>query len=367
MSVYKWCTECAVRVGDDLHKQHLVQHRADFQLGGRHGVRIRKLFPTKDLADDYERATIIDYKRGLFIPTLGLKARLPFSQFADEYFEKHVRLHLKGASAEKYRLRAFKSFWKDKPLHTISANDFTELSYEWLAAGHGKTTVNRKLTSIKAMFQWAVANNYLLKHPFSETKKFKVDNVRVRWLNDSEIETLLHSAVMLKDFGLRDILLVALNTGFRKANLVAMSSKDIISGHRLQATKTKSGNSYDVPINQVLREALLKLCNLRSNGPLLNFTNLRKRWKALIDYAKLDTAVTLHTLRHTFAAQCLKRGVPIDVLCKWLGHFSIEFTRVRYGHLCPNKEAELINQVNLGGSNESIDTQSIAVSHLGKL
>ncbi len=89
----------------------------------------------------------------------------------------------------------------------------------------------------------------------------------------------------------------------------------------------------------------------RPSGPLLDFSSFRKRFRKVVT----DPTVSLHTFRHTFAAQCLKRGIPIDRVCSWMGHYSMEFTRVRYGHLCPNQEHIEIQLLNLG---KIVDTSS---------
>lgn len=43
--------------------------------------------------------------------------------------------------------------------------------------------------------------------------------------------------------------------------------------------------------------------------------------------------ITLHSLRHTFATNCVESGVDMTVLQKWLGHKSITMTIDRYTHI----------------------------------
>jgi integrase/recombinase XerD len=200
---------------------------------------------------------------------------------------------------------------------------------------------------VKAMFKWAVANGYIKENPFANAKKFKVENIRIRWLDNSEIPVILTECTKQGDLDLRDILVFALHTGFRKGNLERVTAHDV-NNQRISAVRTKSGKAYEVPISNDLGKLLERLMRLRPSGPLLNFKNFRRRFDAVIK----DPSVTLHTFRHTFAAQCLKAGVPIDRVCKWLGHHSMEFTRSHYGHLSPNQEQIEINLLNLGGKAE---------------
>ncbi len=338
-----WCAFCSSRVcvSESSHRaQRHIQYRADFMLGGRYGKRIRKLFSNKKDAEAYEYVTMADYKRGTFLPVDTSKVK--FEEFLKQYMEKYVQRHMRGHKEEEYRLRAFALMFNSRPLNSFTINDWSNYVSKRLETV-GKTTLNRELTSLKGMFQWAIKHGHLKNNPFKEATKFKEEFVKVRWLDDKEIDKILTACTQQGDLGLRDILVFALNTGFRKANLEQVTAHDI-NNHRIEAKKTKSGKSYQVPINNELNKLLQRLIAHKPSGPLLNFTNFRNRFDAVIK----DPTVTLHTFRHTFAAQCLKRGIPIDRVCSWLGHHSMEFTRKHYGHLSPNQEAIEINLLNLG-------------------
>jgi len=60
--------------------------------------------------------------------------------------------------------------------------------------------------------------------------------------------------------------------------------------------------------------------------------------------AGLGDRVTPHLLRHTFATTAVLRGVPINVLQRWLGHADITTTQ-RYLHAAPDEGAEFIDRV----------------------
>ncbi|MEV0948379.1 tyrosine-type recombinase/integrase [Rhodococcus sp. NPDC049939] len=51
------------------------------------------------------------------------------------------------------------------------------------------------------------------------------------------------------------------------------------------------------------------------------------------DLAGVDDAVTLHSLRHSFASICLTNGVPPKQVQAWMGHHSLTLTADLYGHL----------------------------------
>lgn len=61
---------------------------------------------------------------------------------------------------------------------------------------------------------------------------------------------------------------------------------------------------------------------------------LRQAVKAAATEAGVHRPVCLHSLRHSYASHLLERGVPLPLIQKWLGHKSMQTTRV-YVHVTP--------------------------------
>lgn len=59
---------------------------------------------------------------------------------------------------------------------------------------------------------------------------------------------------------------------------------------------------------------------------------LSKSFKKFVRKAKLPETITLHGLRHSCATELLRKGVPINLVSKYLGHSSVEVTQI-YEHL----------------------------------
>lgn len=351
--VYKWCPVCAMRADSCHDVNHLAQqsYRADFMLGRR---RLRKNFNKKADADSFEIVTKTDYKRGQFLPTVNVRSRTLFPEFLDKYIEEYVKRYMKGFRIEEYRLRHSRKLWASRTIGSLAHEDAEQYVSERVKVDSSQSTINREITSLKVMFKWAKENNYTHASPFDKVRKFKVDGRRVRWLSEQEIDILLEGCRTLKDFDLADFIGVAIFTGFRLENLKTLEERNVLDTV-VQALTTKSGKPYDVPLHPALRSILGRLIRLRAPRPLLNTSNLRARWEALIEFTGIKD-VTIHTLRHTFAAQQLRAGTPIDVVRKWMGHYSVAFTSAHYGHLCPQREQEYIRNVKLGKSTDTFLT-----------
>jgi integrase len=165
------------------------------------------------------------------------------------------------------------------------------------------------------------------------------------------------------------LLLLALDTGARKSEILALEWRDIdwdsktprvvfnknvvdVGGRKVKqsSTKTASGKRA-VPISSTTIEALKALRKKNMGSTLVFAGNLSKShlgqsylhkfiWKPFLESAEISY-FKFHSLRHTTASRWIMHGVPIHVIAKWLGHSSPATTMRFYGHL-------LVEQVNLG-------------------
>lgn len=80
---------------------------------------------------------------------------------------------------------------------------------------------------------------------------------------------------------------------------------------------------------------------------LFSYNRIRDGYWRIVRDAEV-TEISFHGLRHTFASHCVMRGVPLEVLQKWLGHADIRQT-MRYAHLAEDHSdrfVELLNSPN---------------------
>jgi integrase/recombinase XerD len=168
----------------------------------------------------------------------------------------------------------------------------------------------------------------------------------VAFLNDTEVAALLAAPDLGKWSGRRDraLLLVAVQTGLRAAELLGLRCEDVMLGPTAYVQcRGKGRKRRNTPLRRdtivVLRAWLAERNGQPSDpafptisGSQLSHDGLQYLLNKHLTVAgqqcpSLATKrVTPHVLRHTLAMDLLHRGVDRSVIALWLGHESIETT-----------------------------------------
>ena len=131
---------------------------------------------------------------------------------------------------------------------------------------------------------------------------------------------------------LKHVILVALNTGMRKAEIYNLEWVNVNLEQNfitVTAQEAKNKKIRRIDINKSLRELFLKL-NLTRNGNRYVFTgkpytDLKRGWQSALERAGIND-MRFHDLRHTFASHFLMNGGDLYTLKEILGHKDITTT-----------------------------------------
>lgn len=119
----------------------------------------------------------------------------------------------------------------------------------------------------------------------------------------------------------------------------------------IDTTKTESGERI-VPLSQ---KALEALSSQRSNtsdfvfifssnkGTPLSKRNIYKVFNKRLEAASIQSHVTFHSFRHSFATRLLEKGADIKTVSELLGHKSIQITLDTYSHVGKNLKKQTVN------------------------
>jgi len=300
-----------------------------------YGKRYRECIGSnKKLAEEVLHKRLTEIAEGKFLDKKN-KLNVGFTNFVDDYIEIYSKHNKKSWKSDLARLKPLKAFFNGKYLHMI-----TSLMVEEYKAKRIKevspATVNRELACFKHMFtmamQWGKADG----NPAKKVKLFRENNQRLRFLDNNEAETLVSNCQGI----LKRIVIIALNTGMRKSEILGLKWTDIdFRNNVIYILDTKNGDKKELPMNDIVKQTLIKqpkhkdsphiFCN-NSGKP---FRDVRKSFIAALRKSDIIN-FRFHDLRHTFASQLIMSGVDLNTVRELMGHKSIRMT-LRYAHLSP--------------------------------
>jgi len=141
---------------------------------------------------------------------------------------------------------------------------------------------------------------------------------------------------------------LAMETGLRRGELVRLEWRDVdLARSVLTVRVAKSKRPREVPITDGAAEALAAIRSSRDvvplEGPDLVIGAKKPDWRLFKKAAAIvgHPELTWHDLRHLFAVNCVRAGVPLPDLAKILGHASLTMT-MRYSNHAPENAASRV-------------------------
>ncbi len=311
----------------------------DYYVNGRR--KREKVGPSKTLAEKALMKRKIQIAEDKFLD-IEKQKRIKFRDFTQLYIESHAKKKRSWLSTDRHYLKKLGPFFGDKYLHEIDSL----LVKRYQIARRGEKTykgtqvsvayVNRELACLKCMFNWAIEWEYVRENPVKKVKFDKENNQRLRFLEREELKKLLDCCSDV----LKSIVLFAVNTGMRKAEIQYLKWRDIVFQRGFVTLQnTKNGETRRVPLNNTAKQAVIGIHKhpespyifCKKDGNAYNFTKSFN--KALVKAGIND--FRFHDLRHTAASYLAMVGVDFRTIMEILGHKSLDMV-MRYAHLSPS-------------------------------
>jgi len=216
---------------------------------------------------------------------------------------------------------------------------------------YAATTVARKVAATKSFFSFMLAEGDMKANPTQNLGSPKIEKSLPKPISISQVRLLLEQPTKLstpeakRDKAMLELLYAS---GMRVSELVSLNLDDIdVEGGYVRCFgkghKERLIPIYEqaaLAVDEYVKEVRSHLTHNAEEKAL--FLNLRGErltrqgfWQILKGYAKsanLDTKVTPHTLRHSFATHMLSGGANLRSVQELLGHANISTTQV-YTHL----------------------------------
>lgn len=263
-------------------------------------------------------------------------------------FLEYSETNKKSYKADVSKAKLIKSFFGESTLiKDITPKRIEEFKKFIIDSGKTKATANRYYEQLSKAFNIAVDNNYLLKNPCKAVKKFPVQNYSIRYLTEDEEKRLM---AVLPDY-LKDIVIVALNTGLRKQNILDLKWEQInFDFGFIEVLENKGNKHIMLPINKNLKELFNKtpekdrvgylFVNPQTNKP---YNDIKKAWATALKEADIEN-FRFHDLRHTVGTRLAKENVPVNVIKEILAHSDVK-TTMRYVHSVAGAKLEALSKL----------------------
>lgn len=270
---------------------------------------------------------------------------ISLSNFKDEYV-CHVKSNLSKSYSRivELSLRLLIEKFGDIPLGGLTykqLDDFITESFSRTMEG-----TRTYYIALKSAFNKAILWEYLKENHLAKIKLPKIPEKNPRYIDDQEF---IQTASYESDEILKDMYYVAYYTGLRRAEIANLEFPSLNFNERkikvmnTESFLTKSRRARTVPMDEIvfliLQKRIPKVIELNNKnyvftkgGVKLKEDFITKKFKACVRLSKIDKKFHFHDLRHCYATNKMKQGVPIYIISKLLGHKDTKTTEI-YLHL----------------------------------
>lgn len=259
-------------------------------------------------------------------------------------------------------LGQFFEYIKDKSIVDIGNIDIRGYLGHLHRIGLKKSSIARKLATIRTLFRFLNREGYIDKNPAKIVATPKQEKFLPHFLSVDDAFRLVESANREETSSLRDraILELFYSSGIRIGELVSLDREDINLSDGLIKVKGKGGKERIVPIGLKAIEAMKRYIEGTVHGSQFTAHDerfplfLNRSWKRITERSvrrivlkysmeSLKQTVKPHTLRHSFATHLLDAGADLRAIQELLGHKSLSTTQ-KYTHLGMDKLMEVYDK-----------------------
>lgn len=203
-----------------------------------------------------------------------------------------------------------------------------------LSSYKNKRTLNRKLSSLNAFFDFCYKSHF--SDAYSKIKLAKIPKLLPKFLPYEEIMNALDSIDRSTWIGLRDyaLILFLYATGTRVSECLELSREDIDDAW-LHVRHAKGEKERVVPIASIAKKAIdayLGAFKYEKDFVWANYKGDKLSRISAYKITKKYLGVSPHVIRHSYATSLIIGGADLRVVQELLGHASLLTTQI-YTHV----------------------------------
>ncbi len=244
----------------------------------------------------------------------------------------------------------------------VSSRDLRGYLSALHAAGYARTSIARKLASLRSFYRFAQRQQLASSNPAKPLRNPRGQRKLPHFLSDDQLSTLLSTPPSDTVAGMRDraILETVYSAGLRVSEVVGLNVEDVdfesgvirIRGKGRKERLGALGRFADQALRLYMahrqlspKEPVGGLAPVFLNrfGRRLTTRSVGRMLEKHLAVAGMDRRTTPHTLRHSFATHLLNRGADIRSVQELLGHKSLVTTQI-YTHVSTASLQEVYNR-----------------------
>ena len=235
----------------------------------------------------------------------------------------------------------------------ITRGDATAFLAELHRLRQKKSSMARKLSSLRSLFTYLLKNQLLQANPLVGLRNPRQEQRQPRALNVDQAVAVMEGQVPPGPMGLRDLALaeVLYGSGLRVSEALSLSVDDVRTDRGFVRVRGKGNKERLAPLSEAAKERLVEYLRLRqelvsgsagdlaqealflgARGGRLTRREAQRIIARLAAGAGIGQGVHPHTLRHSFATHLLQAGADLRSVQEMLGHSRLSTTE-RYTHL----------------------------------
>ena len=292
-------------------------------------------------------------------------------------FRDHLKVE-RNASAHTLRsysadLEQFHGYLKEKKMAQGNGGEVAAEKIDHLAIraflsslyrDHKKSSLGRKLASLRSFLKYLVQEGYLRRNPAEIVATPRQEKPLPNFMPVDEAFALMETPNPSLIWGARDkaILETLYSTGMRVSELVGLGEGDLDSSLGIVRVFGKGGKERIVPIGEKALEALRVYLEKRgeaapkagekgrkapifinTRGGRLTSRSVARILQKHLVRGGIWRKISPHALRHSFATHLLDAGADLRAIQELLGHASLSTTQ-RYTHVSVDKLMEVYDR-----------------------
>lgn len=279
-------------------------------------------------------------------------------------FEKNYSEHtVKGYASD---ILSF-LIWLNADCLNVDINKLREYQHFIQRFNYKKTTILRKIASIRGFYKYLYKERYIDSNPADSLIAPKRGKSLPKFLTDDEMERILDNVDISTPAGFRNkaILELLWATGMRVSELSGLNFGDLELDNNEIKVFGKGAKERIVLVSNRAKKYLEQYINTArplvigvngiktdkgdSSPVFINNTGYRLQTKTIrnvinqvVEKIQLPKHVTPHMFRHSFATRLIENGADLRVVQELLGHASISNTQI-YTHISTQHLKDVYN------------------------